>query len=76
MKHMRPELKCTAQVFRYDIFGRKATTDTNLVETLQRLLQYNQDQERNYGLFDVIAKVASETLRFPAFFALSSLWDF
>ena len=38
---LRPTLACTGQVFRYDIFRRKATTDTNLVETLQQLLQYD-----------------------------------
>ena len=35
-------------------FGRKAITDTNLVETLQWLLQYDQEQEKNFGVFDVI----------------------
>ena len=34
-------------------FGRKAITDTNLLETLQ-LLQYDQKQEKNFSLFDVI----------------------
>ena len=28
-------------------FGRKAVTDTNLVETLQLPLQYDQEQEKN-----------------------------
>ena len=37
MKDMRPKLTCTGQVFKYEIFGRKAAPDTNLVETLQRL---------------------------------------
>ena len=40
-KDMRSKLTCTGQVFRYDIFGRKATADRNLVETLQGLLQYD-----------------------------------
>ena len=35
------KLTCTGQVFRYEIFGRKITADTSLVETLQRLLQYD-----------------------------------
>ena len=53
MEDIRPKLTYIGhgQVFRYDIFGRK-DTDTDLVETLQRLLQC----DKNFGLFDVICK--------------------
>ena len=44
----------SGQVVRYNIFGWKATTDTNLDETLQQLLQHDQEQEKNLGLFDAI----------------------
>ena len=38
-------------------FGRKAIiTDTNLAETLQLQLQYGQEQEKNFCLFDAICK--------------------
>ena len=40
----------------YTQFGRKAITDTNLVETLQLPLQYDQEHEKNFSLFDVICK--------------------
>ena len=61
LKDMRTKLTCTGQVFRYDISGRQAITDTNLAETLQRLLQYDQEQERNFGLFDDIFKSCFRT---------------
>ena len=42
------------QVVRCDTqLGRKAITDTNLLRTLQLLLQYDQEQEKNFSLFDV-----------------------
>ena len=44
-------------VVRCDIqFGKKAVTDTDLVETLQWMLQSDQEQEKNLGLFDGICK--------------------
>ena len=51
---MRPKLTCTGQVFKYDIFGRKATADTNLIETLQRLLKI-------LACLTLFARVASKT---------------
>ena len=36
--------------------GEKTVADTNLVEILQLLLQYDQDQEKNFSLFNVICK--------------------
>ena len=50
---MRPKLTCTGRVLRYDIFGRKATTDTNLVETFQGLPHYHKNF---FGLFYVICE--------------------
>ena len=40
-------------------------TDTNLVETLQWLMQCDQDQEKNFGLFDVICKSCFGKLEKP-----------
>ena len=46
-------------------FGKKVITDTNLVETLQWLLQSDQDQGKNFGLFYVICKSWFKKLEKP-----------
>ena len=38
---------------KYTQFERKAITDTNLLTTLQLLLQYEKEQEKNFSLFAV-----------------------
>ena len=44
----------TGQVVRCNTqFGRKPITDTNLVKISQLLLQYDQEQEKNFSLFEV-----------------------
>ena len=61
MKDMWPELKCTGQVFRYDIFARKATTDTNLVETYSGCCSLTKNRRGILACLTLFAKVASET---------------
>ena len=44
----------TGQVVRCNTqLGRKAIADTNQLKTLQLLLQYDQEQEKNFSLFKV-----------------------
>ena len=47
----------TLQVVRCNTqFERKTITNTNLVETLQLLLHHDQEQEKNFSLFDGICR--------------------
>ena len=42
----------TPQAESYTQFGGKAITDTNLLKTLQLLLHYDQEEEKNFSLFE------------------------